>query len=304
MMISRKNNKYETGSILIIVVAGMMVILGLLGLVVDVGHIFIQRARLVSAVDAVVLAGVQELPSLPDQAVNIAYRFGLENQVNSDQLSVSVSNANTEISAQGERDVELFFLRLFGFDTHQVYAEAAAEVGVVSACTGVAPFGIVIDDFQYNHVYVLKYDSHSDNRHHGNFGALRLGGNGADNYRNNIKYGYSGVLAVGDQVYTEPGNMAGPTDHGVSYRINQDYHSSFDNFDDDSPRIVIVPIVDNMDIHGTDYVTILGFAAFYLEHVERQGNVAIVKGRFIEYATDAEIGNAANYGLKAYRLLR
>ena len=37
---------------------------------------------------------------------------------------------------------------------------------------------------------------------------------GANNYRNNIKFGYQGVIAIGDYVDTEPGNMSGYKSRG------------------------------------------------------------------------------------------
>ena len=61
--------KDESGVILVLVVAGMTAFLGLLGLVIDLGQIYMERVRLSRAVDAAVFAGVQELPGQPEQAV-------------------------------------------------------------------------------------------------------------------------------------------------------------------------------------------------------------------------------------------
>src|SRR5690606_15931985 len=110
---------------------------------------------------------------------------------------------------------------LFGFKQLQVSAEAAAMIGPVVGCTGVIPVGVPWDDFEFGQVYELKIDAHSGRKYQGNFGALALGGTGANTYRNNLKYGYQGMLRVGDQVYTEPGNMAGPTRQGIEYRLKQ-----------------------------------------------------------------------------------
>lgn len=298
-----QRDKQESGSILVIVVVGMTVFLGLLGLVVDVGNIYIQKARLVSAVDSVVLAGVQELPVLPNEAILKAYQYGTANHINTEQLLVWLSEANSRISAKADKCVELFFLRLFGFDKHTVSAEAEAQVGSVSSYKGVAPFGIVWDDFQFDQEYILKYSS-SGGQHHGNFGALRLGGNGADNYRNNVKNGYHGILKIGDRVYTEPGNMSGPTYDGVKYRLNLAEWHAPDQWNYNNSRIVVVPVIDSLNVSGTDQVTIVGFAAFYLEGCEGKGNESIVRGRFIRHVVDGDIGYGDDYGLTAYRLIR
>lgn len=126
-----QKGKEESGAILVIAAVGITVFLGFLGLVVDVGNIYIQKARLVSAVDSVVLAGVQELPALPNEAIFKAYQYGAVNQINSEQLLVQLSEANSRISAKADKCVELFFLRLFGFDKRTVSAEAEAQVGTV-----------------------------------------------------------------------------------------------------------------------------------------------------------------------------
>ncbi len=293
----------ELGAIMIIVVFAMTILIGLLGLVVDVGNILIQKARLVSAVDALVLAGVQELPTLPREALSQAYHYGIANQLEPEELSVKLNDDNNRISAQAHRWVELFFLKLFGFNNHKIFAEAVAQVGTVSSYQGVAPFAILWDDFQFGEEYILKYSPKSTGQHRGNFGALSLGGNGANNYRNNIKYGYQGVLQVGDLVYTEPGNMSGPTYDGVKYRLNLAKDYPAEAWDSDNPRIIIVPVVDSLAVSGKALVTIVGFAAFYLESCDGHGNESTVSGRFIRHIVDGDIGSGQGYGLMAYRLI-
>jgi hypothetical protein len=63
-------------------------------------------------------------------------------------------------------------------------------------------------------------------------------------------------------------------------------------------------VIDSLDVNGRSLVTIVGFAAFYLEDVEAQGNRAVIRGRFVEHLIDGEIGSGVNYGLLAYRLVQ
>ena len=144
-----------------LVAVGMTAFLGMLGLVIDVGQIFMERVRLVRAVDAAVLAGVQELPLQPKAALISAYEYALANSLTPEDLQVGISEQNHIISAYAQKQVSLSFLSLFGFKQLQVSAEAAAMIGPVVGCTGVIPVGVPWDDFEFGQVYELKIDAHS-----------------------------------------------------------------------------------------------------------------------------------------------
>jgi len=294
----------ESGAVLVLVAVGMTAFLALLGLVIDLGQIYLEQVRLSRAVDAAVLAGVQELPGQPSQAVAKAYEYGQANNVAAEQIQVTLGNANHLINVRAEKKVKLYLLSLFGYLDHNVAAEAAAEVGAVAGCSGVIPVGVPWQDFELGQTVILKMDAHSGQNFQGNFGALALGGSGANNYRSNLKYGYQGVLRIGDRVYTEPGNMAGPTRDGVRYRLDQAGDGSGLKWYEHDARIAIVPVVDSIDVKGRDLVTIVGFAAFYLEDVEAQGNQATIKGRFIRHLIDGDIAAGQDYGLLAYQLIK
>lgn len=287
-----------------LVAVGMTAFLALLGLVIDLGQIYMERVRLSRAVDAAALAGVQELPGRPEQAVAKAYEYGQANNVAVEYLQVKLGDSNRLISVRAEKKVKLYLLSLFGYPDHPVAAEAAAVVGAVSGCTGVIPVGVPWQDFEFGQTVILKHDAHSGQNQQGNFGALALGGTGANNYRNNLKYGYQGMLRVGDQVYTEPGNMAGPTRDGLKYRLQQAGSGAGLKWYEHDARIAIVPIIDSLDVNGRDLVTIVGFAAFYLEDVEASGNQATIKGRFIRHLIDGDIAVGPDYGLLAYQLIK
>lgn len=296
--------KNERGVVLVLAAVGMTAFLGLLGLVIDVGQIFMEQVKLSRAVDAAVLAGVQELPLQPNLALARAYEYGWANDLQSDELQVEIGNENHLIGAQARRQVSLSFLSLLGFKHRTVAARAVAVIGPVIGCSGVIPVGVPWSDFEFGKTYELKSDAHSGQKYQGNFGVLALGGTGANTYLNNLKYGYQGMLRVGDRVYTEPGNMAGPTHQGIEYRLSQAPDVPGQPWYENTARIAVVPVIDSLDVNGRSLVTIVGFAAFYLEDVEAQGNRAVIRGRFVEHLIDGEIGSGVNYGLLAYRLVQ
>jgi Flp pilus assembly protein TadG len=78
------------------------------------------------------------------------------------------------------------------------------------------------------------------------------GSTGADDYRNNIMSCNTNIVAMGDIMNTEPGNMVGPTADGAQNLITQDPDAYWDTYCKcvkgsafgKSPRIAIVPLYD------------------------------------------------------------
>lgn len=108
-----------------------------------------------------------------------------------------------------------------------------------------------------------------------------------------VNLGTGGTIDVS----TEPGNMIGPTTQGLlggaglEGRLNMDPKYTYDqwvqtydpdtNTCADTPRIVIVPIIDDPggDLSGRKDLQCVGFAAFFIESFDKKtGNVT---GRFI-----------------------
>lgn len=78
------------------------------------------------------------------------------------------------------------------------------------------------------------------------------GSTGADDYRNNIATCNTNIVAIGDPMNTEPGNMVGPTAQGTQDLVARDPNAYWDTFCNcvkgsafgRSPRIAVVPLYD------------------------------------------------------------
>jgi Flp pilus assembly protein TadG len=78
------------------------------------------------------------------------------------------------------------------------------------------------------------------------------GSTGADDYRNNIATCNTNIVAIGDPMNTEPGNMVGPTAQGTQDLVARDPNAYWDTFCScvkgsafgRSPRIAVVPLYD------------------------------------------------------------
>lgn len=293
----------EKGSAIVIVALTMAAMMGFGALIVDVGNLYLNKTRLVNMVDAAALAGVQDLPGNSQLGVSNAYSYALRNGMNSDVVGVNVTNNNKVITVTATRRVPLFFARIFQLTSSDVTAEAVASIIPIAGASGIVPFGIVQQQFTYGQTYNLK--AGAGGGYSGNYGGLALGGNGANVYRGNIENGYNGQLKIGDWVSTEPGNMSGPTSQGVDYRISLDPTATFATVEKGSPRIVIVPVIDSLDVHGRSDVLIVGFAAFFLEGVGGQGNNNYVTGEFMQMVMPGDISTeVADYGLYGSTLIK
>lgn len=293
----------ERGTVLVLVAAAMVAFAGFTAIVTDAGLLYLNRFKLVNALDSAVLAGVQELPQNPQAALQIASDYAGLNGVDLNDCFFHVADDNQSISGTANRDVGLVFARMMGFDMAKVKGNAAAHIAPVTAARGIVPFGVIEDDFEFGEEITLK-EGAGDGRQRGWFGALSLGGKGACVYRNNIENGYQGVIKIGDIVSTESGNMSGPTQQAVNFRISACHHvpeCSPSDFEKDCPRIVIVPIVKSEDVNPAGHtftVQVVGFGAFLLDAYVGSGNENEVKGAFIQYVSQQETGtDGPDFGL-------
>jgi hypothetical protein len=294
----------QKGSVAVLTALSMAVLLGFAAVVVDLGVLYLNRSQLINTVDAAALAGVQELPGQSEAALASASSYAQQNAKQGDTIATALGNGNTELTVSVSRNVNLFFARIFNRNSQTVSATAVAAIRPISSIGGAVPFGVVRQDFDYGVTYTLKEGG--GDGYSGNYGGLGLGGTGANTYRYNIKYGYDGKLHVGQWVSTEPGNMSGPTDTGVSYRINQDPGATFETVAKDSPRIVMIPVLDSLMVEGRSDVQIVGFAAFFLEGTGGSGQDNYVSGKFMQLVAAGDITSSpsADYGLYGATLIK
>ncbi len=306
--------KNQRGSIAVLSVLAITMLIAMAALVVDVGMLYLAKVQLANAVDAAALAGVQKLPTNPFQAIVVAHDYARRNKLppNTQILATVGDHGGIElgkITVTARQSLGMAFARILGIAQVDISASAQAAVRPFGGGTGVVPFGVVRQDFIKGQAYALKEGAGSDgldsSKHHGNFGALALGGTGANVYEDNIKYGSQVKVSVGDWELTKPGNMSGPTTKGVSYRVGLDPTATYDTVTEGSPRIIIVPVIDSLDVNGRGYVQVVDFAVFFLEGTMGQGKDNYVIGRFRErLVTAGDPGTSGNYGVYTATLIK
>lgn len=288
----------QRGAVMVLAAGALTALLSMAALAVDVGVLYLNKTQLQNAVDAAALAGVQELPTSSSLAVSSASQYAALNGKAADAATATVLGSD-RVKVTATRPVALFFARVFGQNEATVGATATAKIDPASGASGIVPFGLAMNQtFDFGTTYTLKLGG--GDGYAGNFQALSLGGTGADQYRENIKKGYDGIVRIGDWILTETGNMVGPTKDGVSYRVDADPAATYDAVQEGSSRIIVVPLLESLEVNGRKDVRVKGFAAFFLESMTGQ----VVTGKFLHLVVAGEIGGGAtDYGVYAAGLI-
>jgi Flp pilus assembly protein TadG len=302
--------KNKKGNSAIIFLIFSTLLIGMMAFITDAGMMYLEKSRLQNAVDAIALAAMQDYSKGEAVMIAQANHIAELNNVKSEDLVINFSNNGKQITVSTSKNVQMYFARIFNITDAAVQAKASAKIGTIVAADGIRPFAVEQQNFEFGKTYTLKKGA--GEAYTGNYGALALGETGATNYRNNLQYGYTGELEIGDLVKigedleTEPGNMSGPTYEGVKYLIDKDTHTSHDltKLEKDCPRLIVIPVVDSFNVEGRSTVKIMGFANFFLEDTIYEGGMTSVTGKFIETLGQGEIDDTATgYGMLGVKLV-
>ncbi|MEX1103819.1 MAG: hypothetical protein WED87_06200, partial [Dehalococcoidia bacterium] len=241
-------------------------------------------------------------------------------------VTISQTNsANDTIEVKVDRKVSFTFLRAIGLEGTTVSAKAKVRIAAYSGGGGLLPWGFVasnnsnsellqnscyigndangVPKFQQNMDCTVKFGAGSNEG--GDFGALALDGNGANIYGDSIANGSSNKWGVGDKVEPQTGNMQGKTGQGLAVRLAKaapgtctgnsrsdvlmtmpDGTVAIRAGCESSPRIGIVPVVDQIDGAGQSLSTILGFAFVFIKGESGNGGDTKVDVEFVTFVTE------------------
>ncbi len=291
-----KHFSNRRGSVLLIVLFAMVGVLGMGAMVIDGGQLYFEAAKLQTAVDAAALAGARTLAQGVTPAHQLAVSTAAQNGVANNEIRVTVDSVARTVTASAVRTVTFGLARVLGFESAPVSARATAGAYSVSGVRGLAPLGVIWQNFIIRQQYDLKVGARGTT---GNYGALALGGTGSSNYRDNLMFGYNAMVRVNDLIPTEPGNISGPTTEAINWRLNNCTHNcTFENRVSGCTRVIMVPIINGLP-NGRGEVTVLGFASFFMEQYFGD---AFVRGRFIEMNIQGEVGPSGDYGVRTVKL--
>ncbi|MFN0121013.1 MAG: pilus assembly protein TadG-related protein [Blastocatellia bacterium] len=157
----------ERGNILVFTAVTLLVLLGIMALAIDVGHMLNGRAQLQNALDAAALASVAQTHVTIEPANNkaeqlrlvreYAKKFALLNKVSNasgGSTPITLGDADIDVSRRGDEvqpvisltsriPLPTFFAGILGFDSVNIAANASASVMQVDGGTGVISGGLI-----------------------------------------------------------------------------------------------------------------------------------------------------------------
>lgn len=118
--------KNQKGATLVLVVAFMLGALGVTGLVIDVGHLYLERSRMQTAVDLSALAGANNFPSNARAVATTS--LAANNQNTEDSITtIDEEIAVSTLTVTLTRPVPTFIMTIFGIRTVDITVRGVAR---------------------------------------------------------------------------------------------------------------------------------------------------------------------------------
>ena len=292
----------EHGQTIVVFVIFVTVLMCFVAVVIDGGMYYVERRDMQGTADAAALAAVRELPTSSSQATARATEYvSSRNSESEGRLArIEFSDRNRRVRVWVDKPGTQSFGKLLGMDRPTIGANATARVQMMGPRPGMLPMAFMRDRFTIGKNEEIKWDDPGA----GNRGAIApqmqpdcTEASGSDDFRELIMgEEYGGVdacaTAIATTLDTEPGQMAGPTREGFDTRLagngqgfgsvfGVDPVTGFHTIEDlDSPRIGVVPIIENMDGGNTwptgrsQPIRIIGYMLVYIGNTSLPGNPA------------------------------
>lgn len=260
-----------------------MVLIGLLGIVLDMGYSNVIQKRMQAAADAAALAGARDLAAGEADSVAIArmQQILTANKADASLSTYTVSNGSTtEVWARVI--LPTLVSGLFGIDEIEIDAYASAATGQIQESGSLMPFITQEAEWVVGQPVTLIGDKNGP----GNFGWIRWAGQNPSTptlQYNLNNPSQSDTIAIGDRVNGHPGVSFNPVQSHLNAWIG---------------KTVTVILYDPAETQGNGnnltYKT-RGFAYFVITGTYSHGNDSEIYGTFVSKAT---LGGAINPGVK------
>jgi Flp pilus assembly protein TadG len=307
----------DRGAVIIYTAFFLVVLLGFVGLGVDVAKFMATRTQLQRAADAAALAGASAVDYATGQvmadtataraietaALNRAFVGGPKTVtlLANDVTFPSVTEVRVTVRRDPSTDGALVthVAQVLGVRSLDLSATATAKAEPAGAIDcGLAPLFVNLPEGETPRPgcspgYVLKVGGGMGSN--GNYGGLTyptcpngecagMGTTGADLYRCLLENGFCCTVASGQTLDTEPGNMSGPTRQSMQARFNADTDRRegicYGDYQGNGQRVVYVPVTTAPE-GGRATVRVLSFGAFFLKNIPGSGNNSFLEGEFL-----------------------
>ena len=303
----RRRGRFDAqlGQTLPLICFFMVSLLGVSGLVLDLGNAYVQRRAVQNAADAAALAGADAV--VQGGYASAAQQMAAKNGRPGDQVSVSFNGTDT-VTVTVSRVAPTFLLKVFGKTSIPVSATAVARIEALAAVNGhVSPYAVTVQAYANGTGTTLFKESQP-----GAYGTIDLpttdntsGGSCSGNTNkgtpSNIAPELSdqlpaGQLVIGGCLSVKSGasqpsgnvvNQIPPGNNKMSQDLqslgNGQYQVISQSWTDPNglpPRLMYIPIVQSLP-GGNGSATIVGFAWFYMTSSTGGGSGLTINGQWV-----------------------
>ena len=307
----------DRGQAAVLTVIFLVALLGAVAMVLDVGSWFRAQRATQSTADAAALAAAQSLPESTGGASALADEYLGKNGGGTALVTFSTKNVtNDTVTVKVTRQAPGVFSKIFGINSVDVHAKAAARAGGIQSAKWVAPITVNILHPDLNcgtangkPVPCFGKPTQIDLEHlhkpgsgtaAGAFSLINLEANNSGNV---------GASTVGEWIvrgydqYMELGNY-----NSVPSAMFNDSHvkgAMADRLNGDP--VLLFPIYDRITGSGSNAeFRVVGWVAFHVTFYNANGNSGVVKGSFkkvIWEGVQSQSGNNLNYGTTTIQLV-
>ncbi len=289
----RQPHREESGQSLVLFSLFLMIFIGMLAIVVDLGYGTVMQRQMQFAADAAALAGARDLAGGQSEDTAIARMQDILAANKADvQLSSYTVTAGSTTDVWARLSVPTFISGLFGLDEIQVGAHASAAAGQISESDNLMPFVVEEGEWVLGQPVVLWGERNGP----GNFGWVRWTGQNPSTptLQANINDpSRSDTLSIGDLISGDPGVSFNPVQGNLNAWIGE---------------MVTVILYDPAETQGNGSnltYTVCGFAYFVLTGTYSHGNHSEIYGTFVSYvAFGAAINPGVTTGAQGVALLQ
>jgi Flp pilus assembly protein TadG len=304
---TRVNGRSELGQAAVLSVVWMVVLLGLAGLVIDVGAWYRSQRNQQAQADAAALAGAQDLPDNTSAASSAAQVYATKNGYTLPISGISFSSAvapDDSITVKVDHDAPTFFSKIFGLQSVPVHVEATAQTSLIGQARYVAPIAVNIKHPLLSGPGCPCFGQQttlplSKTGAPGAFALIDLDnatGNGSSTLGNWVLNGFAAYLGLG------------PYSSNTGAKFNS---TDIDNaLDARIGTVLMFPVYDTIVMQGTNAVyNVIGWVGFLLGGYKiTGGNSGSLTGSFTEITWQgipATQGNGPpNLGARVVTLIR
>jgi putative Flp pilus-assembly TadE/G-like protein len=303
--VSLKRN--QSGQTMVLTVLFITALVGMAALVLDAGSWFRAHRELQATADAAALAGAQEIPSDPAQANALANQYADKNTSGLTLKEVNFQarfTANDTIKVHLQKPAPGIFAKVFGINSVQEGASAAALATGMTAAKYVAPIAV---NKQHPMLADIGCPCFGDETTiplgktgaPGAFDLLNLdgsrGGTSPGTLADWMLNGFDDYLPLGNY-YSDPGAKfnSSQMQSALTERIG---------------TVLMFPVYDTLTGNGANaQYHVIGWVGFYLDSFDARGSSGSITGHFTEVVWDglpATTGGAGgpNFGARTVQLV-